>query len=138
MGLEASDPSHFGLVGAAMARNPHWAVVFANGKGEICFWNKGAEALFGHSAADAAGRRVDLVVPPDYRDMHWAGFNRAIGSAWRGADGWSEIEGLHKDGHLVALEVFLTPMLDDDGKVAGVLGMFRRPGPSGTDPSPEP
>ncbi len=127
MDTAAIDPSQFEGLGAALAGNRHWAVIFANRHGEISFWNKGAEMLFGHSSAEVAGKRVDLVVPPAYRDMHWAGFNRAIGSSWRGADGWGPIEGLHKDGSLVPLEVFLTPVLDDNGKVSGVLGMFRRP-----------
>jgi PAS domain S-box-containing protein len=125
MDVKPTSNADFGVVGSAMAQNPHWAIVFANSQGEICFWNRGAEALFGHTAAETAGRRVDLVVPPEYRDVHWAGFNRAIGSNWRGADAWSDIEGLHKNGHLVPLEVFLTPMLDDAGKVAGVLAIFR-------------
>jgi hypothetical protein len=59
--------------------------------------------------------------------MHWAGFNRTIGTAWTGHDAWGEIEGLHKSGALVPLEVLLTPMRNADGKVEAVFAMFRRP-----------
>ena len=112
-------------IGAALARNRQIAVIYADAGGNICFWNAGAEAMFGHSATHVVGHRVDLIVPPAYRDMHWAGFNRTIGTAWRGADGWGEIEGLHKTGAAVLLEVLLTPMYDGTGLVDGVMAMFR-------------
>src|SRR6185437_15652025 len=69
-------------LGAALAGNRHCAIVYARADGAIGFWNAGAEALFGHSPAEALGKRVDLIVPEEYRAMHWAGFARAIGSPW--------------------------------------------------------
>ena len=101
--------THFEALGAALAGNRHSAVIYARGDGGIGFWNAGAEALFGHSPEEALGKRVDLIVPEEYRAMHWAGFGRAIGSAWRGSAAWGPVEGLHKNGERVALEVFLTP-----------------------------
>ena len=121
------NPGHFGRLGEAMAGNGDVAVIFANGRGEVCFWNAGAEALFGHAVGDVAGQRIDIVVPHALRDAHWAGFNRTIGSTWRGTGGWGPIEALHKSGMPVALEVFLTPMNGVDGRVAGVMALFRRP-----------
>lgn len=59
--------------------------------------------------------------------MHLAGFARAIGSAWRGSTSWGPIEGLHKTGERVALEVFLTPIQEADEYASGVLGLFRIP-----------
>ena len=87
---------------------------------------KRAEALFGHPADVALTHRADLVVPPAYRDMHWAGFNRTIGTMWAGHDSWGDIEGLHRDGNLVALQVLLTPLRDEAEIVRGVFAMFRR------------
>jgi len=95
----------------------------------IDFWNAGAEALFGHSAEEALGQRVDLIIPEEYRAMHWAGFSGAIGSAWRGSSAWGAVEGLHKSGERVALEVFLTPIQRADNNAVGVLGFFRVPAP---------
>ena len=109
-----------------LAADTHIAVILADAAGAIRAWNRGAEVLFGHPAEIALTRRVDLVVPADYRDMHWAGFNRAMGSRWRGHDSWGDIDGLHRDGNLVALQVLLTPMRSGDGLVGGVLAMFRR------------
>lgn len=74
----------FAGIGEAFSRETARAIILADGGGFISFWNNGAAALFGHSAAEVAGQRVDLIVPPPYRDMHWVGFNRTIGSKWRG------------------------------------------------------
>ena len=119
--------THFEALGAALAGNRRSAVIYARADGGIGFWNAGAEALFGHSPEEAMGKGVDLIVPEKYRAMHRAGFARAIGSAWRGSAGWGPVEGLHKNGERVALEVFLTPIQEENENVSGVLGLFRAP-----------
>lgn len=57
------------------------ALVFAEPSGVIRVWNSGAEALFGHPAADAIGRTLDLIVPPEFRERHWTGFKAAMAAA---------------------------------------------------------
>jgi PAS domain S-box-containing protein len=56
------------------------ALVVADADGVICYWNGGAEALTGHPAGAAVGRSLDLIVPTDYRERHWAGFRAAMAS----------------------------------------------------------
>ena len=120
--------THFEALGAALAGNRHSAIIYARADGGIGFWNAGAEALFGHSPEEALGKRVDLIVPEEYRAMHWAGICDGR-SAPRGgeATGWGPVEGLHKNGERVALEVFLTPIQEADERAPGVLGFFRVP-----------
>jgi PAS domain S-box-containing protein len=113
---------------AALARDTQIAVIMADAGGVIRFWNAGAEAFFGHTVREAVGQRVDLVVPHEYRDMHWAAFNRTIGAHWPGSEAWGEIDGLHSSGAQVPLEVLLTPLRDAEGRVEAVFGMFRRRG----------
>src|SRR5205085_9387787 len=36
--------------------------------GTITSWNPGAERLYGYSVAEALGRPLDLIMPPDHRD----------------------------------------------------------------------
>ena len=122
-----SSLTHFENLGVALAGNRHSAIVYARADGGIGFWNAGAQALFGHSPSEALGKRVNLIVPEEYRAMHWAGFRRAIGSAWRGSGSWGPVEGLHKNGERVPLEVFLTPIQEADERAQGVLGLFRVP-----------
>jgi PAS domain-containing protein len=87
--------THSDALNAALGGNRHTAVIYARADGVVGFWNAGAEALFGHSPEEALGKRVD------------------------------PIEGLHKNGEHVPLEVFLTPIQEADNRAAGVLGFFR-------------
>ena len=116
-------------MGEALRHHGTIAVVHADAGGRFTFWNDAAAAIFGYRADEVLGQRIDLVVPHEYREMHWVGFSRTIGSAWRGADAWGKIEALHKSGERLALEVLLTPITGADGRVLSVMGMFRRPHP---------
>ena len=121
------EPENFNAFISALAGNRHSAIIYADADGCIGFWNTGAEVLFGHLAAESLGKRVDLIVPEQYREMHWTGFNRTIGSAWRGSADWRPIPGLHKYGQQIALEVFLVPVQGASERVEGVLAIFRLP-----------
>jgi PAS domain S-box-containing protein len=57
------------------------AAVFAEPSGVVRIWNSGAESLFGHSAAEAIGQTLDFIVPPEYRERHWAGFRAAMAAS---------------------------------------------------------
>src|SRR6185437_5422846 len=108
--------------------NRNCAAIYVDAGGTIRSWNRAAEILFGHSAAEAVGRRADLIVPEPLRDMHWAGFGRAIRSPWPGSQAWGPIEPLHRDGHLLALEVFLVALQTAaPAPRGGVLALFRPP-----------
>lgn len=112
---------------AALAGDEHTAFIHIDAEGAIGSWNAGARALFGYDAHEALGRRADLIVPEEHRaGAYGAGFGRTIGSKWRGAEGWSPIEPLHKNGERIAAEVMLTPFRRPEGAVVGVLAMFRR------------
>lgn len=63
------------------------AMVLADASGQIRHWSPGAEKLFGHRAADAIGRRLDLIVPSEYRDRHWAAFDAVVDTGQWHLDG---------------------------------------------------
>jgi PAS domain-containing protein len=54
------------------------AIILTDCVGGIRLWNLGAEAPFGHSAAEAVGHTFNLSVPELSRTAHWAGFARAV------------------------------------------------------------
>jgi PAS domain S-box-containing protein len=54
------------------------AIILADCAGVIRLWNRAAEAMFGHGAAEAIGYTLDLIVPERYRVAHWAGFSHAV------------------------------------------------------------
>ena len=54
------------------------AVVYVDETGTIRWWNRAAAALFGFSAAEALGQRLDRIVPEHLRADHWRGFDAAM------------------------------------------------------------
>src|SRR5215207_5869542 len=54
------------------------AVIFADAAGTIRWWNRAAAALFGYSAAEALGQKLDLIIPEHLRAAHWRGFEAAM------------------------------------------------------------
>jgi PAS domain S-box-containing protein len=63
------------------------AIVIADRHGIIRLWSEGAARLIGHSAADAVGQKLDLIVPPDFRPQHWDGFGAVMEGGPFGAAG---------------------------------------------------
>jgi PAS domain S-box-containing protein len=104
------------------------AVVVADTEGRIVSWDAGAERLFGHAAADALGRSLDLIVPPAFRERHWAGFRRAMATGECHLDrAATNLPVLHADGSerlLPARFVFLT---DARGSAAGAAAVYAEP-----------
>ena len=53
---------------AAIEAASHDAIVAANRAGTITDWNPAAERLFGRCAAEAVGRSLAIIVPPEQAD----------------------------------------------------------------------
>jgi PAS domain S-box-containing protein len=121
-----SDAFGFSALASAFADDRKCAAIYVDAVGTVRSWNRAAETLFGYSAAEAIGRRADIIVPESLREAHWAGFNRAMLSSWRGSKTWDPIEPLHENGNLLALEVFLLSFeMSSSEPVRGVLALFR-------------
>jgi PAS domain S-box-containing protein len=54
------------------------AVIYADETGTIKRWNHAAAALFGYSAVEVIGQRLDLIIPEHLRAAHWRGFAAAM------------------------------------------------------------
>lgn len=104
---------------------PAAALVFAEPSGVIRIWNAAAESLFGYRAAEAIGRTLDLIVPPDYRARHWAGYRAAMEAADGNIDHSSfNIPALHRNGTVIRVEVRLLVVHDSRNRVAGAMAVF--------------
>jgi PAS domain S-box-containing protein len=104
------------------------AIIIANSSGVIQFWSAGAVSLFGHAAIDAVGKRLDLVVPPDLREMHWKGFGHAMETAGMNGEGtFFDIPGLCSDGQARTLRGQLHLLRDENKKAIGAMAIFTAP-----------
>jgi PAS domain S-box-containing protein len=104
---------------------PAAALVFAEPTGVIRIWNSAAESLFGHPAADAIDQTLDLIVPPEYRARHWAGYQAAMAAADGNIDHSSfNIPALQRDGTVIRVAVRLLVVHDSRNRVAGAMAVF--------------
>ena len=121
--LSASEQA---IAQAALAPGPH-AVVSADREGIIRDWNKTAEHIFGHSAGQAIGQTLDLVVPEEERANHWRNFWRVMATGLLNyrPDHVLDVEGLRRDGTRVRLDVALIAIPDEAGRLVGITAIMR-------------
>ena len=82
------------------------AVIFADATGTIRRWNRAAAALFGYSAAEALGQKLDLIIPEHLRAPHWRGFKAAMTSGVMKLQGRPTVtRATHQTGRRVYVEM---------------------------------
>jgi PAS domain S-box-containing protein len=74
------------------------AIILADRRGAIVFWNDAARTLFGYTQEEAVGQPLTLIIPPRYRDAHRQGFERLQSTGQARILGRTiEVYGLRKD-----------------------------------------
>jgi PAS domain S-box-containing protein len=104
------------------------AVVLVDGGGVIRYWSEGAQSLTGHLAADVVGSPLDVIVPPAYRERHWAGFRAAMDSATARLEGASaNLPVLCADGSIRRWPGRFSLIRDAHGGAAGAAAVLMTP-----------
>ena len=102
------------------------AIMFADHEGAIRLWNKGAEAMFGYSAAEAEGNSLDLIIPENLRGRHWDGYHKVMASGeTRYGTELLSAPGIGKDGTRLSLEFSMVIVRGEDGAVLGIGAVIR-------------
>jgi PAS domain S-box-containing protein len=102
------------------------AILISDREGIILFWNSGAERMFGHIAADAVGRSLDLVIPENLRKRHWEGYRRVMASGeTKYKTGFLSSPGVRKDGSRISLEFSMVLLYDEAGTLQGCGSIMR-------------
>lgn len=103
------------------------AVILGDKEGLIRLWNAGAEAIFGHSAAEALGRSMDLIIPERLRGRHWDGYNRtmASGKSRYGAGDLLAVPAITKDGRTISIEFTIQMLTGPGGEILGPVAVIR-------------
>ncbi len=101
----------------AISESAQDAIVMINPDGIVTFWNPAAERIFGYSADEATGRNLhDTMAPARYRDAHHKAFQHFRATGQGGAVGQTvELEGLHKSGREISVELSLSALKQNDG-----------------------
>jgi len=60
----------------AVAESSHDAIIIGDQTGNIVFWNRGAETIFGYRSEDVVGQSLTMLMPERYRAQHQRGMAR--------------------------------------------------------------
>ncbi|MEZ4504016.1 MAG: PAS domain-containing protein [Dehalococcoidia bacterium] len=108
------------------------ALIYAGTDGMIRYWNAAAERMFRHPASEALGQSLDMIIPENFRDRHWTGFDRALEAhATKYVDEWLPTRALRGstesggDPEEFYVELGFAVILDAAGEVDGVLASAR-------------
>jgi len=121
-----SKQQNMGPLGELIVDQMAEALVYANREGVIERWNAGAAAMFGYSAAEALGQRLDMMIPEHLRAAHWRGFDAAIANGSTRLGGRPTVtRGQHKSGQKLYVEMSFALVSDADGAVLGSVAVAR-------------
>jgi len=96
---------------AAILDNVVDAIITINESGSIESWNNGAERLFGYKSEEVLRRNVRILMPEPHSSAHDGYIRRYIQTGERRIIGASrEVEGLHKNGHRVPVDLGISEM----------------------------
>ena len=102
------------------------AILIADRDGAIRFWNSGAERMFGHTATEALGQSLDLIIPENLRARHWQGYFRVMNTGQtKYLTEKLTSPGVRKDGSRLSLEFSMVLLRDDKGGIEGCATIMR-------------
>lgn len=103
------------------------AIIAADRDGIICFWNPGAERMFGHLSGEAIGNSLDLIIPERLRQRHWDGFRQTMetGRSRYGEGDLLSVPALRKDGTTISVEFTIVLLKSEPIGVRGIVAIMR-------------
>ena len=107
---------------AAIVESSADAIISKELNGLITSWNKGAERMFGYTAAEVIGKPISILIPPECQDEE-----PGILARIRRGERIEQYETVRrrKDGTLLDISLTVSPVIDVDGKIIGASKIAR-------------
>jgi PAS domain S-box-containing protein len=107
---------------AAIVESSEDAILSKDLDGIILTWNRGAEKMYGYSAAEVVGKPIALLIPPER-----AGEMSAILEQLKQGERLENYETvrLRKDGTRIEVALNISPMTDAAGRITGASAIGR-------------
>ena len=107
---------------SAIVESSDDAIISKDLNGVITSWNKGAERLFGYSAAEAIGRSITMLIPFERLDEE----PTILAQLRRGqrVDHFQTIR-VRKDGSRLNISLTVSPVKDAEGRIVGASKIAR-------------
>jgi diguanylate cyclase (GGDEF)-like protein/PAS domain S-box-containing protein len=111
-----------------LLENMYDGVYFVDRSRRILYWNRGAEHLTGYSRHEVVGRAChdNILCHVDQAGTCLCqGYCPLLKTIQHGEPGSARVFLKHKEGHRVAVDVFVMPIFDEDGHIIGGVEVFR-------------
>ena len=107
---------------AAIVQSSDDAIISKDLNGVVNSWNRGAERLFGYTAAEAIGQPITVIIPKERRDEETRILKRI-----RSGEMVEHFETVrqHKDGKLLNISLTISPVRDEHGRITGASKIAR-------------
>jgi PAS domain S-box-containing protein len=107
----------------SVAESANDAIITADKTGNITFWNKHAQAIFGYLKEEVVGQPLTILMPEKYREAHLKGVERFYSTGERRIIGQViEMHALKKNGEEFPIELTLGDGETYDGRfVTGII-----------------
>ena len=102
------------------------AVMIADAQGHITFWSPACERMFGHTASEAIGQSLDIIIPQRQQQRHWDGYHHTMqtGQTRYGND-VLRVPAVHKDGHALSIAFTVALLHTAEGAIASIVAVVR-------------
>ena len=122
LGGQEPSASQAGMELAAIVESSDDAILSKDLNGIIQSWNKGAQRIYGYSAAEMIGRHVSSLLPRDYPDD-----TREIMERLRRGERLEHYETLRqaKDGTVLSVSLTISPIREENGTIVGASTIAR-------------
>src|SRR6201981_443875 len=107
---------------AAIVESSEDAIASATLDGIIVSWNTGAQHLYGYTEAEAVGKPITMILPPELRDEE-----KKILETVSAGGHLSQFETVRvaKTGKRINVSLTISPIKDSSGRMVGVSGIAR-------------
>jgi PAS domain S-box-containing protein len=101
---------------AAIVESSEDAILTKDLDGTITGWNEGATKMYGYSAAEAVGKNISILIPPELKNE----LSEILGRV-RGREGVLHMETVRstKDGRRIDISLTVSPLKDRNGNPVG-------------------
>jgi PAS domain S-box-containing protein len=102
------------------------AVIVADPRGDIVFWNEAATRIFGFTEAEALGQNLSLITPQRLQGRHNAGYEKSMATGTtRYGTTLLKVPATHKDGRTLSIAFSVAMLFDPEHKVTGIAAVIR-------------
>jgi PAS domain S-box-containing protein len=105
------------LLAAMLVESSDDAIIGMNRQSVITTWNRAAQRLYGYASDEAVGKHVSFLLPPDRLDDIASVQDRMATNV---RVHHYETTRIHKDGHLMNVEITVSPIRDPAGNIVGI------------------